>query len=59
MTTTGRQPDTSTTPGWTRRPASLAAAVTAELVQRIVRDAEEIITGRLAALVTRAPVAAQ
>ena len=31
----------------------------AELVQRIVRDAEEIITGRLAALVTRAPVAAQ
>lgn len=39
MTTTGRQagPGTSATPGWTRRPASLAAAVTAELVQRIVR----------------------
>ncbi|MET9632808.1 FadR/GntR family transcriptional regulator [Lentzea sp. NPDC006480] len=37
MTTTGRQPDTSTTAGWTRRPASLAAAVTAELVQRIIR----------------------
>ncbi|NGY64351.1 FadR family transcriptional regulator [Lentzea sp. NEAU-D13] len=39
MTATGRQPasDESTTPGWTRRPASLAAAVTAELVQRIVR----------------------
>lgn len=26
-------------PGWTRRPASLAAAVTAELVQRVVRGA--------------------
>jgi DNA-binding FadR family transcriptional regulator len=30
------EPDTSANPGWTRRPASLAAAVTAELVQRIV-----------------------
>ncbi|RAS67008.1 GntR family transcriptional regulator [Lentzea atacamensis] len=39
MAATGRQPGpgTSETPGWTRRPASLAAAVTAELVQRIVR----------------------
>jgi DNA-binding FadR family transcriptional regulator len=39
MTATGRQPEqgTSATPGWTRRPASLATAVTAELVQRIVR----------------------
>jgi DNA-binding FadR family transcriptional regulator len=39
MTTTGRQsePGTSASPGWTRRPASLAVAVTAELVQRIVR----------------------
>lgn len=39
MTTTGRQPaqGTSADPGWTRRPASLAAAVTAELVQRIIR----------------------
>ncbi|HEX8867904.1 MAG TPA: FadR/GntR family transcriptional regulator [Lentzea sp.] len=33
------QPDTSANPGWTRRPASLAAAVTAELVQRIVGGA--------------------
>ncbi|MDT7788018.1 MAG: hypothetical protein QOF58_6437 [Pseudonocardiales bacterium] len=39
MTATGRQPEPETPapPGWTRRPASLAAAVTAELVQRIVR----------------------
>jgi DNA-binding FadR family transcriptional regulator len=39
MTTTGRQskPGTSATPEWTRRPANLATAVTAELVQRIVR----------------------
>jgi DNA-binding FadR family transcriptional regulator len=39
MTATGRQTesDTSTRPGWTRRPANLAAAVTAELVQQIVR----------------------
>ncbi|GAB2807801.1 FadR/GntR family transcriptional regulator [Lentzea nigeriaca] len=35
MTATGRQPEPSQ--GWTRRPASLASAVTAELVQRIVR----------------------
>ncbi|WP_329792096.1 FadR/GntR family transcriptional regulator [Lentzea sp. DG1S-22] len=39
MTTTGRQAEegVSADPVWTRRPASLAAAVTAELVQRIVR----------------------
>src|SRR5687768_13191969 len=39
MTARGRQPEpgTSAPPGWTRRPASLAVAVTAELVQRIVR----------------------
>ena len=37
MTTRQPGPATSAPPGWTRRPASLAVAVTAELVQRIVR----------------------
>ena len=39
MNATGSQsePSTSANPGWTRRPVSLTAAVTAELVQRIVR----------------------
>ncbi|MGW6933008.1 FadR/GntR family transcriptional regulator [Lentzea sp. NPDC054927] len=39
MKATGPQtePGTPGSPGWTRRPASLSAAVTAELVQRIVR----------------------
>ncbi|SES09231.1 DNA-binding transcriptional regulator, FadR family [Lentzea xinjiangensis] len=31
------RPGASASPGWTRRPASLTAAVTAELVQRVVR----------------------
>ncbi|WP_246291736.1 FadR/GntR family transcriptional regulator [Lentzea indica] len=39
MKATGSQaePGTSAGPGWTRRPTSLTAAVTAELVQRVVR----------------------
>jgi DNA-binding FadR family transcriptional regulator len=38
MAVTRSQPeqDASPSPGWTRRPANLAAAVTAELVQRVV-----------------------
>ncbi|MGW4213885.1 FadR/GntR family transcriptional regulator [Lentzea sp. NPDC004789] len=37
MKATGSQPEQATPAGWTRRPASLAAAVTGELVQRVVR----------------------
>jgi len=39
VTATGQQPDRGgpASPEWTRRPASLAAAVTSELAQRIVR----------------------
>lgn len=39
MSATRSQPEPSTTatPGWTRRPANLTAAVTAELAQRVVR----------------------
>ncbi|MFI7604460.1 FadR/GntR family transcriptional regulator [Micromonospora sp. NPDC049366] len=40
MTTARETPaDTSPTPAWTRRPTNLAKAVTAELVERIVRGA--------------------
>ncbi|MCX2955360.1 FadR/GntR family transcriptional regulator [Lentzea sp. NEAU-D7] len=37
MSVTRPDQDAAATPGWTRRPANLAAAVTAELVQRVVR----------------------
>lgn len=37
MTASGRQPIATAAPAWARRPANLASAVTAELVQRIVR----------------------
>jgi DNA-binding FadR family transcriptional regulator len=39
MSATRSQPEpaTAVSPGWTRRPANLATAVTAELVQRVVR----------------------